>query len=158
VSGLILFAKNARSHKLLNEQFGSRAIIKKYLALVSGTPSETSGIIKKPIKQFGSGRMGVDRSGKESITNYKVINSFGNYSLIELNPSTSRRHQLRVHLYSIGFPIIGDLRYGDKEFQKQFQRLMLHANSIEFTTPDGTRKYIEAELPVSFTRQIELFK
>jgi tRNA pseudouridine32 synthase / 23S rRNA pseudouridine746 synthase len=127
-SGIILFAKNASMHQYLNIRFGERAVKKSYLALVFGELQEPSGNIKKRLREFGSGRMGVDDArGKESFTAFQVLKQLSGYTLLRLLPTTGRRHQLRVHLYSIGHPIVGDTRYGDKALQQGFPRLMLHA-------------------------------
>lgn len=151
VSGVILFAKNAKTHKHLNQQFSSRSVHKFYTALVFGNMKENSGSINKPIREFGSGRMGIDeKKGKQSKTEFRVIERFSSYTLLELNPSTGRRHQLRVHLYFIGYPIVGDVRYGDKAIQEKFARLMLHAKQIEFQLPDGKIISVEAKAPDSF--------
>lgn len=158
VSGIILYAKNPKTHKFLNQQFENRIVKKTYLALVHGLIKEKSGLIDKPIKEFGSGRMGVAEKGKESKTFYKVIESYQNYSLVELSPTTGRKHQLRVHLYSIGHPIVGDKLYGEKEIQKNYHRLMLHAKSITFNLTDTKKLYLEANLPKSFSSFINSFK
>jgi len=151
VSGVILFAKNTQTHKLLNRQFNNRTISKYYLALVHGNVEDDNGKINKPIREFGSGRMGVDEpKGKPSETKYHVVKRYGEYTLLELNPSTGRRHQLRVHLYHLGHPVVGDLRYGNKNSQIKFPRLMLHAKSLEFIIPNGKQIIVEAEIPDSF--------
>ncbi len=156
VSGVILFTKNARTHKYLNQQFNNRTIKKSYIALVHGVMKNDDGVINKPIREFGSGRMGVDENkGKTSITAYKVLKRFDNYTLIELNPTTGRRHQLRVHLYYIGNPIVGDTRYGAKEFQSKFLRIMLHAKKIVFESPPGKHITVESEIPESFNATIK---
>jgi RluA family pseudouridine synthase len=157
VSGVILFAKGKNAHRQLNKQFFDRSVSKYYSALVIGEVNNLSGIINKPIKEFGSGRMGVDQKGKQSITNYRVVETFDGYSLLELNPSTGRRHQLRVHLYSLGNPIVGDTKYGDKNIQKNYKRLMLHASRIEFSL-NNKRIRVESELPLSFIEVIEMLK
>ena len=152
VSGVIIFAKNARTHKYVNDLFSDRKVKKYYTAVVQGVIKENDGEIKKPIREFGSGRMGIDdRNGKPSETKFKVVKRFKDYTLLELNPSTGRRHQLRVHLYSIGFPIVGDSRYGDKTIQEKYSRIMLHAKSLEFQLPGGEEIFVEAPVPSSFT-------
>jgi RluA family pseudouridine synthase len=156
VSGIILFAKNTRAHKFLNDQFAGRRVKKYYSALVHGIIKESEGVIKKPIREFGSGRMGIDdRKGKPSETKFKVEARYKDFTLLELNPSTGRRHQLRVHLYSIGHPIAGDIRYGEKTIQEKFPRVMLHAKSLEFQSPDGNKVHVEAPLPESFREEME---
>ncbi|MFA5803089.1 MAG: RNA pseudouridine synthase [Melioribacteraceae bacterium] len=156
VSGVILFAKNSEIHKYLNDQFADRKVKKYYTAVVHGTIKESDGVIKKPIREFGSGRMGIDdRKGKPSETKFSVIQRFRDYTLLELNPSTGSRHQLRVHLYSIGFPIVGDLRYGDKTIQGKYLRIMLHAKRLEFQMPDKKDISVEAPLTESFLETLK---
>jgi len=155
VSGVIIFAKNARAHKMLNNQFEKRLINKFYITLVHGQVPNDSGTINKPIREFGSGRMGVDeRKGKPSETRYRILERYSNYTSLELNPSSGRRHQLRVHLYFIGFPIVGDLRYGDKTLQQKYPRLMLHASKIEFELPSGKNITVTADLPASYSNAL----
>ncbi len=156
VSGVILFAKNAAAHRYLNDQFSNRDIRKTYVALTHGVIRETGGIINKPLRQFGSGRVGVDlQRGRSCITEFQVAERFGAYTLVKAYPCTGRRHQIRVHLYSIGHPIVGDLRYGDKKVQCMFPRLMLHAQRIAFPLPTGKKVTIEAPIPESFQTVIE---
>lgn len=150
-SGVILFAKNAATHRWLNEQFSVRAVRKTYLILVHGKMQESEGMIDKPLKQFGSGRMGIDtRRGKPSETGFHVVGRFHSHSLVEAHPVTGRRHQIRVHFHSIGHPVVGDLKYGDKKMQKQYPRLMLHARRIELRLESGEELRIEAPAPESF--------
>lgn len=151
VSGVIIFAKNKFTHKFLNEQFQNRTIIKHYTALVHGSMKIKNGIIDKPIHEFGSGRMGVDESrGKPSYTEFKVLKESDSLTFLDLHPTTGRRHQLRVHLYSIGHPIAGDLRYGEKTIQQEFPRLMLHARSISFGLNSNKTITVESQLPKIF--------
>jgi len=150
-SGVILFAKNPSAHRFMNERFCSREVQKTYLILVHGRLSRNGGVIEKPLRQFGSGRMGVDASrGKESTTEFCVLERSGSYTLAEAHPVTGRRHQIRVHFYSIGHPVVGDLRYGDKAQQESYPRLMLHAQRIECQLPGGRGLNIEAPVPESF--------
>jgi tRNA pseudouridine32 synthase / 23S rRNA pseudouridine746 synthase len=152
VSGVMLFAKTAPIHKHLNGQFFNRAIKKTYTLLAQGLFAGDSGVIDKPLRQFGSGRMGVDETtGKESITTYEILDRKGEYSLVNAYPQTGRRHQIRVHLYSVGHPIAGDKRYGDKSKQVALPRLMLHASKIVFSLPSGEMKTVVSPLPLSFT-------
>jgi 23S rRNA-/tRNA-specific pseudouridylate synthase len=127
------------------------------MALVHGIVDSNNGRINKPIREFGSGRMGIDdKNGKQSITEFSVIKKFGKYSLLDVSIITGRRHQIRVHLYSIGHPVVGDLRYGDKKIQEQYPRLMLHASRIELNLPGNTHKIIESQIPETFKRFIEI--
>jgi len=150
-SGVIVFAKNAAAHRHLNGEFDRREVSKTYLALVDGTLAVSRGQINAPIREFGSGRMGVDaKRGKPSSTVWKIAERLDSATLLRANPSTGRRHQIRVHLYHIGHPILGDLRYGDRTRQERVPRLMLHALALEFTLPSGERVTIEAPPPPSF--------
>jgi len=156
VSGVILFAKNEDNHRYLNDQFAAHTVCKTYIALVHGIPSESAGVINQPLRQFGSGRMGVDaEKGKPSLTEYRVMERIGKNALLELQPKTGRRHQLRVHLYHIGHAIVGDPLYGDPAMRKLFPRLMLHASAISFNSNEGRLISIEAPFPLSFSDVLE---
>jgi tRNA pseudouridine32 synthase / 23S rRNA pseudouridine746 synthase len=156
VSGVMLFAKNAMAHKQLNAQFFSHSIKKTYTLIAHGAMDTDSGIISAPIRLFGSGRMGVDEiKGKESITGFSVISRSSNFSLVNAMPQTGRRHQIRVHFYSTGHPVAGDMHYGDKEKQKNFPRLFMHATSITFSLPSGLSKTVESVVPALFNEFME---
>lgn len=156
VSGVILFAKNAAAHKFLNEQFSCHTVRKTYRAVVHGIVAQERGTIDAPLRQFGSGRMGVDsKRGKGSVTSFHVFKRFAAYTLVELQPVTGRRHQIRVHLYSLGHAIVGDPLYGEKESQPRFPRLMLHAQSIAFRLPSGNEVTIVAPVPESFNQVLQ---
>ncbi|HUI92093.1 MAG TPA: RluA family pseudouridine synthase [Chitinivibrionales bacterium] len=151
VSGVMLFAKNAAAHKNLNDQFSNHTTKKTYVAVVHGALDGAKGVIAKPIHKFGSGRMGVDElRGKQSSTDYEVIERLGAFSLVKALPGTGRKHQIRVHFYSMGHPIVGDRLYGDKTIQSTFPRMMLHAQEITFKISSGEDKTVEAPMPESF--------
>jgi tRNA pseudouridine32 synthase/23S rRNA pseudouridine746 synthase len=151
VSGVILFAKNETAHRWLNEQFLKRAVRKTYVALAHGVIAADNGTIEKALRQFGSGRVGIDPTrGKLSSTAFRVTGRFASSTLVDAIPLSGRRHQIRVHFYSIGHPLVGDLRYGDRSHQQGFPRLMLHAKRIEFRLPVGTEIAIEAPIPYTF--------
>lgn len=159
VSGVMLFAKNAGAHKCLNDQFSNHIINKTYIAVVHGRLDAAKGGINKPVHQFGSGRMGVDElRGKPSSTEFEVMERFNNFTLVKANPRTGRKHQIRVHFYSIGHPIAGDKLYGEKAVQGKFPRMMLHAQEITFKLPSGEEKTIEAPLPESFNKVVDSLK
>ncbi len=159
VSGVIVFAKTAEMHRFLNGAFDRHEVRKTYLALVHGTIAQNRGVINRPIREFGSGRMGVDeKTGKPSATEFKVYERMKAATLVRAYPATGRRHQIRVHLYSIGHPIVGDPRYGDKKVQEDFPRLMLHAMAIEFALPSGERQTVECPPPASFTEVLDRFR
>jgi len=114
-SGLILFAKNAETHKSLSLRFEERTITKLYQGIVTGTLTEKTGVIDLPIGEHPSrkGMMAILRKGKPSVTEYKVQEEFGKYSLVEFNIHTGRTHQIRIHMKNAGHPIACDELYGD---------------------------------------------
>jgi len=131
-SGLILFARNKEAHKFFCSLFERKIIDKRYLAFVFGVIEKDEFVIDKPIKEFGSGRMGISIDGKKAITKFRVIKRFDKYTFIEAKPITGRRHQIRVHLYSYGNPIVGDKLYGDINTQRKYKRMMLHSSYLSF--------------------------
>lgn len=158
-SGVIVFAKDADMHRHLNGEFDRRAVRKTYVALTHGIIAPNKGTINKPIREFGSGRMGIDpKRGKPSATEFKVEERLKGFTLMRAYPLTGRRHQIRVHLYSLGHPIVGDLKYGERPAQEHFPRLMLHALEIEFALPDGERLKIGAPVPKSFEGVVKVIR
>jgi RluA family pseudouridine synthase len=147
-SGLVLFAKDAATHRKLCAAFETRKIHKRYRAIVLGRVVK-NGVVDSPIRTFGSGRMGVGGTGKPSRTLYRVLDPLSDSTLLEATPETGRRHQIRVHLYSIGHPILGDLIYGDPRPVGGAPRLMLHAFDLRFEL-DGRRYELRCEPPTNF--------
>lgn len=155
VSGAIVFARNAESHKYMNQLFQNRQINKTYLAVTLGAITAPSGTIEAAIRAFGSGRMGVDlERGKPSVTDFTVKERLRDHTLLIAKPITGRRHQLRVHFYHIGHPLAGDRRYGELERQDGYPRLLLHANTLAFRLPSGDDLQIEAKVPAAFEEAI----
>lgn len=155
-SGIVLMARHAQAHRCLNDQFATREVEKAYLALVHGRPPLADGTIDLPLRPYGSGRMGVDRRrGKPSVTHYRVLDRGDHVSLLDVHPRTGRRHQIRVHLYAAGHPLVGDRRYGDIAAQRAFARLMLHARQVACRLPSGAPIRISAPPPPSFQRLIQ---
>lgn len=151
-SGVIAFARDAAEHRRLSLLFENRQVAKTYLALVQGHTEATSGEIAKPLRAFGSGRVGVDAGGKEAVTRYLVRERLPEVDLLEVRPETGRRHQIRVHLYAIGHPILGDTRYGDPRPVGEVRRLMLHALELTLPRPDETALVLRAEPPEDFAQ------
>ncbi|CAN5278148.1 hypothetical protein BH10PAT1_BH10PAT1_6980 [soil metagenome] len=156
-SGIILVAKTEDVFYALQSQFADRLISKVYVALVHGKMLTKEGNINEKIGRLPWKRtnFGVIETGRDAVTDYKVLNSNLDYSLVELYPKTGRTHQLRVHLKHIGFPIVGDHVYAPRKMAKAdlqtFGRLMLHAKSIKFTHPITKEKIkLEAPLPQNF--------
>lgn len=151
VSGVMLYALNAESHRRLNAQFENRAVRKQYLALLHGRTQTDGGDIRRAIREFGSGRMGVDDAkGKPCHTRWRVRERREGTTLVEAEPHTGRRHQLRVHFYSIGHAIVGDPRYGDKAVQATFPRLLLHSERIDYFQRDGSPRRVVSPVPAEF--------
>ena len=155
-SGVVLIAKNQKYFDYLKSLFEKNEIKKTYLALVWGKVEPRSGIIDKPIgitktvkRTIGKGKM-----LKEAITEYKVIKFFPFFSLVKVFPKTGRTHQIRVHLSSIGHPIVGDLLYSRKQNPFGLKRQFLHAESLEFNLMEGGHIKIEAELPEELNKLI----
>jgi 23S rRNA pseudouridine1911/1915/1917 synthase len=153
-SGVIIAAYDDAALAFLADQFKARTIKKTYGAIVLGTPREKSGLIDGRIVRDSHDRkrFTVSRdAGKPALTRYRVIRSWGVYSLLLLQPRTGRTHQLRVHLRTLGHPILGDPIYGspDKRFPKA--ALMLHARTLFIRLPDReTQSLFKAPLPLRF--------
>jgi 23S rRNA pseudouridine1911/1915/1917 synthase len=115
-SGILIFARNEEAHRHLSMQFEARTCEKIYLALVEGKMMVETGVIDKPIaeSQTVAGKMVIAKRGKSSITKYKVLEVFQNYTLVACEILTGRMHQIRIHLQSIGYPLAIDAMYGRK--------------------------------------------
>jgi len=152
VSGVLLYALTAEAHRFLNRAFERREVRKTYLAVVHGTPCPQAGVIARAVRAFGSGRMGVDDArGKPAQTRYETAGASGRYALLRLWPETGRRHQLRVHLYSVGHPIAGDTRYGSAEQRAGgHPRPMLTAAGLALALPGGGRLDVGGIVPADF--------
>lgn len=162
-SGVLIIAKNVKSFLEFKTMFKEKTIAKKYLAISYGIPPERKGTIDKPLarttnyrKQTIAGKRTKTKI-REALTNYEVIEDLGeNFSLIEVSPQTGRTHQIRVHLSSIGHPIVGDNLYRKKNYEK-FEgatRHMLHASQIEFTL-FGEKFNFTAPTPKDFEEVLE---
>jgi tRNA pseudouridine32 synthase / 23S rRNA pseudouridine746 synthase len=150
VSGVLLFARSAEAHRELCQKFEQRLVQKTYLALVGGEVRKETDVIDMPLRQFGSGRMGVDARGKASQTAYRVRARGTGCTLLEVEPHTGRRHQIRVHLYAIEHPLFGETRYGDTTRPVETPRLMLHAWKLAVSGLS-----VEAPPPPSFVSELE---
>ena len=152
-SGLIIVAKNDKSHINLSEQIKNHEVTKIYTALVKGNISEDEATIDMPIGRDKKDRkkMSVTRDGKEAVSHIKVIKRYGNYTLIRVKIDTGRTHQIRVHMAKIGHPVVGDEVYssGKNEFGVKGQ--MLHSTILKFKHPiSGKEIMLEAPLPQYF--------
>ncbi len=164
-SGVLLICRSQAAFDYFKKQFQERKIKKTYLALVHGLPKEKSGEINKPLGlKPNTTRRTIHTSRakmvKEAITRYRLRQIYwgptpiDKYALLEVEPLTGRTHQIRVHLASIGHPVVGDKLYTPKSrVNGQWSnvaagRMFLHAESLEFTTADGRRLKIAADLPI----------
>jgi len=160
-SGLLIIAKNDKSHINLSEQIKNHKVKKIYIALVKGVVPEDEATITLPIARSKTDRkkMAVDKNGKEAVTHFKVIERFDKYTLLELKIDTGRTHQIRVHMSYIGFPVVGDLVYSNGKNEFGVEGQMLHAKRLEFIHPTTNKKMeLEAELPDYFKEIISILE
>ena len=176
-SGIVLVARSQEAFGYLKGQFQKHLVRKTYLALVAGEPSPAAGVIAKPIGiRPGTTRRSVHstKMQKEAVTEYATLAVFKlpasdptpytlhplrrgsgqatRFSLLSVSPKTGRTHQIRVHLASIGHPIIGDTLYAKKKKAVIIPRLMLHAYRLEFSAPSGKALRLEAPPDETFLR------
>ncbi|MGB9775952.1 MAG: RluA family pseudouridine synthase [Anaerolineae bacterium] len=149
-SGLIVVAKNLEVHAALQRQFKRRLVRKTYVALVEGQVHPREGIIEVPIGRDPKDRtrMAVSRTGRPAVTQYRVVEVFPQYTLLEVRPHTGRTHQIRVHLAWLGYPVVGDRVYGRRRQTLLPDRHFLHARELAFTHPViGEKLILSAPLP-----------
>ena len=159
-TGCLLTAKTADVYKLLQKQFENRDVSKTYVALVVGQPGPPKAIIDAPIGRnlTDRTRMSVLRTSvsREAKTTYRTLESMGNASLLQCDLHTGRTHQIRVHLSSIGHPILGDTTYcssASNQLTKQYQieGMCLHAFRLKFLSPTKLKEIeTKASLPIHF--------
>ncbi len=153
-SGVLLVARNDRAHRRLAEQFAGREVEKVYLALVHGEMKAEQGRVVKPIARDPARRIRMSArlgQGREAITEYRVLQRFRGFTFLEVRIKTGRTHQIRVHLSSIGHPVVGDRLYGAPakiDGRPAPERHFLHAHRIRFLQPSsGTPVTVESPLP-----------
>jgi 23S rRNA pseudouridine1911/1915/1917 synthase len=162
-SGLILLAKDDRTHQYLQRLFKDRRIEKTYLALVDGHPPTPSGRIEAPVGRdlHQRKRMAVVPAarGRSAVTQYRVTESFRDHTLLEVHPETGRTHQIRVHLAFVGCPVVADRVYGKKKASLWAGRQMLHAWRLRLTLPgEAEAREFEAPLPEDFVSALGLLR
>jgi RluA family pseudouridine synthase len=179
-SGLLLFAKSTDAQRHLSLQFERRTIEKVYLALVEGRPVKPEGQIEAAIAVHPTkaGRMMISTKGKPSISRYRVIDFFGDYSLLEVDLLTGRTHQIRIHLQHIGHPLLVDPFYGNRselllsklkgrkfnlkkgtEERPLLDRVPLHAHRLGFVHPSQEKRLtFTSELPKDIAASINQLK
>lgn len=161
-SGLMLVAKNDKSHNYLAACLKEHSIDRIYYALVEGNIKEEDGVINAPLGRSDSDRKKravTYKNSKEAITNYWVLERFGQYTLVKLKLETGRTHQIRVHMKYIGHPVVGDDVYGRAKCQFNLKGQLLHSKSVGFVHPT-TKEYMEfeSELPDYFQKVLNKLK
>jgi len=164
-SGIIIVARKQDFFDYFKSLLQKHEVKKNYLALAHGKVKPKTGFIKKPIGLKAGTTARTVYKGKllkEAITFYKVLKYFQYdnlfFSLLDLSPQTGRTHQLRVHLASLGYPLVGDQLYGRCKNPWNLKRQFLHAQSLEFSLPNHTRLKIEADLPKELQSIIDNLK
>lgn len=159
-TGILIVCKNDKSHQHIASQLKEHSINRRYRALVHGNLKEDKGTVEGPIGRHPIDRKKMainEKNGKPAVTHYQVLERFGSYTLIECVLETGRTHQIRVHMSSIGHPLVGDEVYGPAKCPfPSLQGQCLHAMVLGFVHP-RTGEYMEfsAELPAYF---LELLK
>jgi 23S rRNA pseudouridine1911/1915/1917 synthase len=171
-SGAIVVAKDDVTHRALARQFAERQVKKLYLAVVSGDIRDTEGVIDAAVGRHPVYRQKMSthtRVGRQAVTEFRVLERFGLYTLVELRPRTGRTHQIRVHMAALGHPLLGDPTYGRyrKELDRSplahqlawFRRQALHAWVLGFTHP-ATGVWLEcrAPLPTDLERLLAILR
>ncbi|KGR92146.1 pseudouridine synthase [Ureibacillus massiliensis 4400831 = CIP 108448 = CCUG 49529] len=148
-SGLLMVAKNDHAHHSLVEQLVNKTVTRKYTALVHGHIAHDKGTIDAPIARDPKDRQkqAVVDNGKHAVTHFQVLERFGGiYTLVECILETGRTHQIRVHMNYIGYPLVGDPKYGPKK-TIDFGGQVLHAGVLGFVHPTS-KEYLEFQVPL----------
>ncbi|MBN2239049.1 MAG: RluA family pseudouridine synthase [Dehalococcoidales bacterium] len=160
-SGVMVVAKNIRAQENLMDQFKARTVMKQYRVLVKGHLSPSEGVIEAPVGRDPRHRQQMavvsESRGRESVTEYTLLEYAGDYSLLEVRPVTGRTHQIRVHFKAIGYPVAGDSVYGVKA--PPLKRQFVHASLLGFNLP-STGEYTEftSPLPPDLSQALEAIK
>ena len=158
-SGVIIFARDAETHRVLNLQFENHEAEKIYHALIQGNPKWSEKTAKHPLRvNVGhKHRTAVDdKNGKPSETQFKIMKRYQASALIEASPKTGRTHQIRVHAYALGHPLLGDTLYGAEETDI-ITRPALHAHSLSIHL-NGEQRPFKAPYPNDFRMALERLK
>ena len=152
-SGIVVLAKDEKTKNKLQENWNEYVSIREYVAVVHGKPKKDEDKIVQKLKETKTNLVYTtkDEDGKEAITNYKVIKSNDNYSMLSINIETGRKNQIRVALSSIGTPIVGDKKYGLRDDKEN--RLYLHANRLKMYYPEIRKDILfETATPTEFKK------
>ncbi len=158
-TGSVIVCKNDKAHNCIAAQLKEHSINRRYHAICYGVLGQEEGIIDKPIGRHPTERkkMAVSPGGKRAVTHYKVLKRFAQYTYIECTLETGRTHQIRVHMASIGHPILGDEVYANRKSPFRLCGQTLHAKTLGFIHP-STQEYMEvdAPLPEYFSHLLEI--
>ena len=157
-SGLLVVAKTNEAHEALSEQLKERKALRKYYCIVNGNIKEDSGTVDKPIGRHPTDRkrMAIIEGGRDAVTHFKVLERFGQFTLVECTLETGRTHQIRVHMASLGHNIVGDPVYGVKKDREKGKGQLLHAKTIGFKHPKtGEIMEFTSDLPEAFTMALD---
>ncbi len=160
-SGLLVVAKNDKAHLSLASQIEKKTCKRNYYALLEGVVKEDSGTISTFIGRSKNDRtkMAVVSSGRNAVTDFKVIKRFSQHTLCEFSLKTGRTHQIRVHAKHIGHPVVGDKEYGYKNQKFKLDGQLLHAYKLEFIHPSTNKKVsFSSPLPDYFEKIIKSIK
>lgn len=157
-SGLLLVAKTNEAHLSLARQIKEHTLTRKYIALVHGNIKQDEGVVDAPIGRHSTDRKKMcvtEKNSRNAVTHYKVLKRYSGYCFIECRLETGRTHQIRVHMQSIGHPVIGDLVYGPKKSPFCEQGQLLHAKTVGFIHPvTGDYMEFETEIPQRFLKYL----
>ena len=145
-SGVMLFPKQKKAAAWLSKRFHDGLVEKRYLALVNGRPERDVWTVDGAIGKIGTSRYGVMSEGRSALTEFSLLVTSGEYSLLEARPLTGRTHQIRVHLESSGLPIVGDSTYGGEPAT----RMMLHCADLSFKDERGAEICVKAPVDGAF--------
>ena len=153
-SGLLIAAKNDFAHQFLSAQLADRSLSREYEAIVRGALREDEGVIDKPIGRHPTDRkrMAVtEKNSRSAVTHWQVIERYRGYTRVKCVLETGRTHQIRVHMASIGHPLLGDFTYGAPSSEKGLEGQCLHARRLKFIHPRTNEQVVlETELPPYF--------
>ncbi|MDR2375901.1 MAG: RluA family pseudouridine synthase [Treponema sp.] len=158
-SGVMICAWDAGTLAFLSEQFKTRKVRKRYVAILRGVPAEESGRIKTLLCRDSRDRkrFTVGERGKEALSYFKIIRSWASHSLVLLYPRTGRTHQLRVQMAWLGYPIVGDPLYGSRDRLFPGAAMMLHAKNLSISLPgEHERRIFSSPLPDRFRSLIRI--
>mgnify|MGYP003293163414 FL=1 len=155
-SGLLVVAKNDFSHQFLSAQLADRSLSRVYEAIIRGSTREDAGTIDRPIGRHPTDRkrMAVtERNSKNAVTHWQVLGRYPSYTHVQCRLETGRTHQIRVHMASIGHPLLGDFTYGSPSPEKGLVGQCLHARQLKLIHPRTEKQLVlEAPLPDYFTQ------